>query len=62
VFDRFYRVHDDRGRRTGGFGLGLALVAEVVRRRHGSASVTESPDGGARFDIRWPGSSARIPG
>lgn len=55
VFDRFYRVHDDRGRATGGFGLGLALVAEVVRRRGGAVSVRESPDGGARFDIRWPG-------
>jgi signal transduction histidine kinase len=62
VFDRFYRVHDDRGRRTGGFGLGLALVAEVVRRRRGTASVSESPDGGARFDIRWPGSPAAGPG
>jgi signal transduction histidine kinase len=61
VFDRFYRVHDDRGRRTGGFGLGLALVAEVVRRRGGTASVAESPDDGARFDIRWPGSSTRTP-
>jgi len=57
VFDRFYRVHDDRGRATGGFGLGLALVAEVVRRRGGAVSVTESPDGGARFDVRWPGHS-----
>lgn len=59
VFDRFYRVHDDRGRGTGGFGLGLALVAEVVRRRDGTVSVGESPDGGARFDIRWPGSPHR---
>ncbi len=57
VFDRFYRVHDDRGRATGGFGLGLALVAEVVRRRGGSVAVGESPDGGARFEARWPGSS-----
>jgi signal transduction histidine kinase len=55
VFDRFYRVHDDRGRATGGFGLGLALVAEVVRRRGGTVGVSESPDGGARFDARWPG-------
>jgi signal transduction histidine kinase len=55
VFDRFYRVDDDRGRRTGGFGLGLALVAEVVRRRAGTVAVGESPDGGARFEVRWPG-------
>jgi signal transduction histidine kinase len=55
VFDRFYRVHDDRARRTGGAGLGLAMVAEVVRRRKGHVSVGESPDGGARFEVRWPG-------
>ncbi|HEX5115828.1 MAG TPA: ATP-binding protein [Pseudonocardiaceae bacterium] len=55
VFDRFYRVHDDRGRETGGFGLGLALVAEIVRRRGGTVAVGESPDGGARFEARWPG-------
>lgn len=59
VFDRFYRVNDDRGRATGGFGLGLALVAEVVRRRGGTVSVGDSPDGGARFEARWPGSLAR---
>lgn len=59
VFDRFYRVHDDRARRTGGSGLGLAMVAEVVRRRHGTVSVGESPDGGARFEVRWPGPPTR---
>lgn len=59
VFDRFYRVHDDRGRDTGGFGLGLALVAEIVRRRGGTVAVGESPDGGARFEARWPGSAYR---
>jgi signal transduction histidine kinase len=59
VFDRFYRVHDDRGRATGGFGLGLALVAEIVRRRGGAVAVGESPDGGARFEARWSGSPNR---
>ena len=54
VFDRFYRVQDDRGRTTGGSGLGLALVAEVVRRRNGSVRLGESGDGGARFEVRWP--------
>lgn len=57
VFDRFYRVGDDRGRGTGGFGLGLALVAEVVRRRKGAVGVGESSEGGARFEVRWPGSA-----
>ncbi|GAB3454679.1 sensor histidine kinase [Actinophytocola sediminis] len=53
VFDRFYRVQDDRSRDSGGAGLGLALVAEVVRRRGGSVRVGESPEGGARFQVRW---------
>jgi signal transduction histidine kinase len=53
VFDRFYRIQDDRARASGGSGLGLALVAEVVRRRGGTVQVGESPDGGARFQVRW---------
>ncbi|MFD4670894.1 sensor histidine kinase [Lentzea sp. NPDC058450] len=54
VFDRFYRVDEDRGRRSGGFGLGLALVAHLVQRRGGSVLAAESPAGGARLEIRWP--------
>jgi signal transduction histidine kinase len=53
LFDRFYRVDDDRARGTGGAGLGLALVAETVRRRGGTVRVTDSPEGGARFEVRW---------
>jgi signal transduction histidine kinase len=55
VFDRFYRVQDDRARTSGGSGLGLALVAEVVRRRGGTVEVGDSPEGGARFQVRWRG-------
>ncbi|MEU5691551.1 ATP-binding protein [Actinosynnema sp. NPDC020468] len=54
VFDRFYRVESDRGRATGGFGLGLALVAHLVRRRRGAVRAAESPEGGARLEVRWP--------
>lgn len=54
VFDRFYRVEEDRGRSSGGFGLGLALVAHLVQRRGGSVRAAESPAGGARLEIRWP--------
>ncbi|ATY14652.1 sensor histidine kinase [Amycolatopsis sp. AA4] len=53
VFDRFYRVSDDRARSSGGTGLGLAMVAETVRRRGGKVRVGESPDGGARFEVTW---------
>ncbi|MGW6444760.1 sensor histidine kinase [Lentzea sp. NPDC055074] len=54
VFDRFYRVEEDRGRRSGGFGLGLALVSHLVQRRGGTVRAAESPAGGARLEIRWP--------
>ncbi|PXY21166.1 sensor histidine kinase [Prauserella muralis] len=54
VFDRFYRVSDDRARTSGGTGLGLAMVAEAVRRRGGRVTVGESPEGGARFQVVWP--------
>ncbi|HVW40506.1 MAG TPA: ATP-binding protein, partial [Amycolatopsis sp.] len=53
VFDRFYRVADDRSRSSGGAGLGLAMVAEAVRRRGGRVTVGESPEGGARFQVTW---------
>lgn len=60
VFERFHRVQEDRDRGTGGTGLGLALVAETVRRYGGTARAGQAPDGGARFEIHWPvGSSSR---
>ncbi|MBB5921861.1 signal transduction histidine kinase [Actinoalloteichus hoggarensis] len=54
VFDRFFRLEGDRARDSGGTGLGLALVSEVVSRRGGSASVHVAPEGGARFQVTWP--------
>ncbi|MGH3821581.1 MAG: ATP-binding protein [Pseudonocardiaceae bacterium] len=62
VFDRFHRVQEDRDRGTGGTGLGLALVAETVRRYGGTARAGQAPDGGARFEIHWPvGCPSRTP-
>jgi len=55
VFKAFTRIDDSRNRETGGYGLGLAVVARVAELHGGAANVDASPSlGGARFSIRWP--------
>jgi signal transduction histidine kinase len=54
VFRRFVRLDDARDRAQGGVGLGLAIVAEIVRVHHGEVEATESPYGGARLTVRLP--------
>jgi len=55
VFKAFTRIDDSRNRETGGYGLGLAVVARVAELHGGTASVDSSPSlGGARFSIIWP--------
>jgi len=36
IFDPFYRVEKDRGRTSGGVGLGLAIARRAVELHHGS--------------------------
>ncbi|SFN89859.1 two-component system, OmpR family, sensor histidine kinase RstB [Formivibrio citricus] len=50
----FERLEVSRNRRTGGFGLGLAIVSLVMRTHGGSALIADSPLGGARISLRWP--------
>jgi signal transduction histidine kinase len=55
IFKAFTRIDDSRNRQTGGYGLGLAIVARVAELHGGDASVSASPTlNGARFSIRWP--------
>lgn len=54
AFERFVRLDDARARHDGGSGLGLAIVAEVVTGHAGRVEITDSPHGGARFDLRFP--------
>jgi signal transduction histidine kinase len=49
IFDRFYRVEEDRARATGGTGLGLAIVQAIVRSHHGTIRVSSAIGKGSVF-------------
>jgi signal transduction histidine kinase len=55
VFERFTRLDDARGRSSGGAGLGLAIVRELVTRAGGSVALTaaEAP-WKTRAELRLP--------
>jgi two-component system phosphate regulon sensor histidine kinase PhoR len=54
IFDRFYRVDATDRRATGGTGLGLALVREIVQA-HGGRVWVESTEGkGSKFSFSLP--------
>lgn len=52
LFERFYRV--DSARQVGGFGLGLAIVAQVVTNHHGRIEVLSTPGQGTTFMVFLP--------
>lgn len=60
VFEPFYTVNHDRARKSGGSGLGLALVKQLTRQNHGDIRVETPADGrGTEFIVTFPLSSAK---
>jgi signal transduction histidine kinase len=53
VFERFFRLQAARDRHSGGAGLGLAIVRDVVTRHGGRAWLVPSTSG-AEFHVRLP--------
>jgi signal transduction histidine kinase len=62
IFGRFTRVDAGRSRKTGGFGLGLAVVKAIAEAHHGSVHVQSTVGRGSVFELflpvsaAWPGS------
>jgi two-component system, OmpR family, sensor kinase len=54
VFERFYRADQARRRKTGGAGLGLAIVRALVGAHGGTTGVDTAPGDGATFWITLP--------
>jgi two-component system sensor histidine kinase CpxA len=54
LFKPFYRVDDSRGTKTGGMGLGLAIVRNAVAMHGGSVSAKNVSPHGLEVELRLP--------
>jgi two-component system OmpR family sensor kinase len=54
VFERFYRADASRTRASGGSGLGLSIVASLVRAHGGRVELDTAPGRGAVFRVVLP--------
>jgi OmpR-family two-component system manganese-sensing sensor histidine kinase len=54
IFERFYRVNKVRSRQAGGYGLGLAIVQQIMTLHDGQITVTSQLHIGSQFTLRLP--------
>jgi two-component system OmpR family sensor kinase len=54
IFERLYRASESRSRAAGGAGLGLAIVAAIVKALGGRVELTTAPGDGASFRVLIP--------
>ena len=54
LFDRFYRVESDNTRSIAGFGVGLYLCSEIIKRHHGKLWVESEYGKGSTFYFTLP--------
>jgi len=51
IFERFYRIESSRNRKTGGAGLGLAVVKSIVEMHGGQIEINSKQEGLTAFTI-----------
>jgi signal transduction histidine kinase len=54
IFDRFYRVKDEKTRYIIGTGLGLSIVKNIVEAHNGMIRVESKPGHGSTFYVNIP--------
>lgn len=54
VFQPFKRIDSSRNRKSGGYGLGLAIAFQAMRWHQGQIKLTDSDLGGCCFSLQWP--------
>lgn len=54
VFERFYRVDKTRSSKTGGSGIGLSIVKDVVDMMNGKINIESQVNEGTKFTITLP--------
>ncbi|MFE2750037.1 sensor histidine kinase [Streptomyces scopuliridis] len=57
VFDRFWRAEMSRSRHSGGSGLGLPIVRQLVEAHGGTVCATSVPGTETVFSLRLPAGS-----
>lgn len=55
IFDRLYRIDSSRNSHSGGLGLGLSIVASIMKLHGGSVSVQSEIGEGTTFQLIFPG-------
>lgn len=54
VIQPFIRLSSDRDRKSGGVGLGLAIVSRILEKHGGRLTLETSPLGGTKAITLWP--------
>ncbi len=54
IFERFYRIEKARSSKTGGSGIGLAIVKDIMSLFGGSVELRSAPGEGSTFTLVFP--------
>jgi signal transduction histidine kinase len=54
LLEPFVRIETSRSRNTGGAGLGLAIVRNLIEAHEGTVTIGDAPKGGARITVELP--------